>query len=322
MPIQQRPSNQNTSLTITSNLDGKLDGREVLFDFPTLKIGVAQYPEGPTGCTVFYFPTRGRFAVDVRGGSPGVLLLGQWESGERFVDAICLTGGSVYGMEAITGIYPEMLAHRDYATDWQSIASILGAVIFDYGPRQNAIYPDSNLGRVAFRSAVTGRFPLGPIGAGSSATVGKLVSSDSWELAGQGGAFCQVGVTKIAVFSVVNSCGAIYDRSGKIVRGNLDRKSGQRFALKKLTSNLIADGGNTTLTVLVTNQKLTPFSLRQIGKQVHTSMARAIQPFHTWRDGDVFFTVSTEEVENPDLADIELGTIASEMAWDAVLNSF
>jgi L-aminopeptidase/D-esterase-like protein len=49
-------------------------------------------------------------------------------------------------------------------------------------------------------------------------------------------------------------------------------------------------------------------------------MARAIQPFHTIHDGDVFFTATTSEVENPDLSEIALGVLASELAWDAVLS--
>ncbi len=322
MSVQRKPSNDNTPRTTVTEHSSRI----ISFDFPAFHIGVAEYPEGPTGCTVFYFPNRARFSVDVRGGNPGVLLLGQWESGEESLDAICLTAGSAYGMEAITGIYPEMLARREFETDSQSIAWVLGAVIFDYRPRQNAINPDAELGRAAFRSAVPGSFSIGggPVGAGSSASVGKLLALDSWELAGQGAAFRQIGPTKIAVFSVVNAVGAIFDRKGQIVRGNLDRKTGRRVALDEalLGRQQTTVGGNTTLTVLVTNQKLDSFSLRQMGKQVHASMARAIQPFHAARDGDVFFTVSTEEVENPALSGIELGTIASEVAWDAVLASF
>lgn len=300
------------------------NGKFVPFDFPALQVGVAQYLEGPTGCTVFYFPARARFAVDVRGGSPGVLLLGQWESGERFLDAICFAGGSVYGIGAITGIYPELFAKRDFSTESQKLAAVLGGTLYDFGPRDNTIYPDSELGRAAFRSAASGSFPIGRVGAGSSASVGKLIGPSSWEYAGQGGAFRQLGPTKVAVFSVVNACGAICNRSGSIVRGNLDLGSGKRLHLEEAISKKTSpiEEGNTTLTVLVTNQKLNPFGLRQLGKQVHSSMARAVQPFHAWRDGDVFFTVSTEEIENPDLSEIELGAVASELAWDAVLNSF
>jgi len=203
-----------------------------------------------------------------------------------------------------------------------------GAVIYDFPLRDNVICPDARLGREALRAARPGSFPLGARGAGCSAAVGVGFSFDQREQSGQGGAFYQVGPTKLAVFTVVNAVGAIVDREGRVVRGHLDRETGVRHhAIDDLRRRLSDDipsneyaGGHTTLTLLVTNQRLVPRSLRQLGKQVHTSMARAIQPFHTIYDGDVFFTVTTGDVENPDLSEIALGVLASELAWDAVLS--
>lgn len=80
--------------------------------------------------------------------------------------------------------------------------------------------------------------------------------------------------------------------------------------------------GNTTLTVVVTNQRLDRRELRQLGRQVHASMARAIHPFHALPDGDVLYAVTTAEVENPAVDPIGLSVVASELAWDAVLTSF
>jgi L-aminopeptidase/D-esterase-like protein len=61
--------------------------------------------------------------------------------------------------------------------------------------------------------------------------------------------------------------------------------------------------------------------LTQLGRQVHASMARAIQPFHGLNDGDVLFAVSTAEVDNPALSSTVLAALASELAWDAVLSA-
>jgi L-aminopeptidase/D-esterase-like protein len=72
---------------------------------------------------------------------------------------------------------------------------------------------------------------------------------------------------------------------------------------------------------VVTNKRLTPYALNQLGRQVHASMARAIQPFHTPRDGDVLFALSTETVPEAALDDFALAEIASDLAWDAVLNA-
>ena len=293
------------------------DGSALEFDFPAFEVGVAEYAEGPTGCTVFHFPAGAALAVDVRGGSPAYVGDYGW------THAICLAGGSVYGLEAAAGVAAELFARRDFATAWDELALVAGAIIYDFDPRQNAVYPDKALGQAALRNARGGRFPLGARGAGVSATVGKGFAFDRGESAGQGGAFRQVGPTKVAVFSVVNAIGAIVDREGRVVRGHRDPASGKRLPIADEVEALVgAEPGNTTLTVVVTNQRLDANNLRQLGRQVHAAMARAIQPFHTIYDGDVLFAVTTAEVENPALNEIALGVVASELAWDAVLSSF
>jgi L-aminopeptidase/D-esterase-like protein len=140
------------------------DGPELRFDFPGLEIGVAEYDEGPTGCTVFSFPEGAASSLDIRGGSPGVS-----GAGYELVHAICFAGGSLYGLEAAAGVAAELLAQREYRTGWLEIPLVAGAIIFDWGPRDNAVYPDKELGRAALRAARPGVFPLGRRGAGRSA---------------------------------------------------------------------------------------------------------------------------------------------------------
>lgn len=298
----------------------EFSGRYLAFDFPSFRVGCARYVEGPTGCTVFHFPKRANYAVDIRGGSPGTLLLSNPESGDSFLDALCFTGGSVYGFEAMSGVYREIHSERNFSVGWQELARVIGAVIYDYRPRTNSIHPDLELGRAAYRAAIPGRFPLGRFGAGSSATVGKALGESAWELAGQGGAFRETNGVKIAVFSVVNAVGAIIDRSGRVVRGN--KIDENRIHSHEHVSKGEVPSGNTTLTTVITNYKLNGFMLRQLARQVHSSMARAIQPFHTWKDGDVLVAISTQEVESTAFHDTHLAVMASELAWDAVLSSF
>jgi L-aminopeptidase/D-esterase-like protein len=301
------------------------DGPVLELDFPGLEIGVAEYDEGPTGCTVFHFPQGAACSTDIRGGSPGTT-----GGGYELVHAICFAGGSLYGLEASAGVAAELLARREYRTGWMDIPIVAGAIVFDWGPRDNAVYPDKELGRAALRAAREGVFPLGPRGAGRSATAGKLLAYDEGEPAGQGGAFRRVGETKIAVFTVVNAIGAIVDRDGTVVRGHYDRKAGERRMLVPALEERLAAGipvrpppGNTTLTVVATNVALDARQLRTLGRQVHGSMARAIQPFHALEDGDVLYAVSTGGVESDPLLDTTaLGVVASEVAWDAVLASF
>jgi 6-aminohexanoate-oligomer endohydrolase len=115
------------------------------------------------------------------------------------------------------------------------------------------------------------------------------------------------------------------------VRGGLDRRTGVRQSLVEEAEQVLAGqeeipaprrAGNTTLTVVVTNRRLGHRELQQLGRQVHSSMARAIQPFHTLYDGDVLFTATTAEVDGDRVSEGVLGVIASELAWDAVLSSF
>jgi L-aminopeptidase/D-esterase-like protein len=291
---------------------------ELNVDFPGLRIGVAEYEEGPTGCTVFQLPPGGAAcAIDVRGGSSGTI-----GNTYEWTHAICFAGGSLYGLEAACGVAAELKAMRGDTVGWDEIELVFGAIIYDFGRRENAIYPDRELGRAALRASREGVFPLGARGAGRSATVGKTFSFEEGETSGQGGAFRMIGDTSIAVFTVVNAFGAVVDRQGAVVRGHLTAEGTRTPLVEALESRLPREApGNTTLTAVITNQQLDSRSLRQLAAQVHASLARSIQPFHALVDGDVLCAVTTNEVENEKLAATSLGVVASELAWDAVLAS-
>ena len=316
-----RPSNDSVHPRPVTEIDAK---RWLDVDFPGLEIGVAEYAEGPTGCTVFGFSERVSLHVDVRGGSPGVI-------GDclPIADAICFAGGSQYGLEASTGAAAELFARRGFSTQWGDIQLVAGGIIFDYGRRDNAVYPDKDLGRAAVRALRPGRFPLGPHGAGCLATAGH---GETAEIAGQGGASRAIGPTRLAVFTVINAYGAIVDRKGDVVRGNRDTASGKR----RRAEDVVAQTGaydppalrgrvvteNTNLTLLVTDQKLDALQLRSVARQVHSSLARAVQPFNTRWDDDILFAVTTQRVDNANLDEVSLAIAASELAWDAALASF
>jgi L-aminopeptidase/D-esterase-like protein len=299
------------------------------FDFPAVHVGVAEYEEGPTGATVFYFPKTAKVAVDVRGGAPATVETDglRLAYDEPYVDAISFAGGSSYGLAAATGVAHELKARNAAGGDWGSIASVPGAIIFDLGGRRyNTIVPDFDLGRAALRNAKANEFPIGPRGAGRFAMQGGYYGDDNRQHSGQGAAFRQIGEIKVAVFTVVNSLGVIVDRSGNIIRCHTEPCG--RIADKLAKRTRVAAGSDdarpteaTTLTLVVTNQKLPFWALQRLAIHVHTSMARAIQPFHTTRDGDVLFAASTNEIENDKLSVADLGVIASEVAWDAVLAS-
>ena len=171
--------------------------------------------------------------------------------------------------------------------------AVSGAILHDYRARSTRIYPDLALGRAALLTARPGIFPLGARGAGRGAWCGSVMDPARAEPSGQGGAFREEGPTKVAVFSVVNAAGVILDRQGQVVRGNRDPQTGLRtHPLRDLSpasdfcpeQDAMPGTGvseHTTLTVVVTNQQLSSSSLQQFARQVHTSMARGIYPFHT-----------------------------------------
>jgi L-aminopeptidase/D-esterase-like protein len=289
----------------------------VAFDLPGVFVGTAEYGEGPTGCTVVHVPAGARTAVDARGGAVGL------SGGYDYNHAICLTGGSVYGMSAVAGVSEELLARRSNQTKWDELQLVSGAVIYDFSTRDNAVHPDGPLGRAALRAAVEGEFPVGRCGAGRSASAGKVDFARA-EFAGQGAAFGTFGAVKVLVATVVNSVGVVVGRDGTILRGNYHAGEDARRHPSvdyAIASDAPAVMGNTTLTVLVTNVRLHDVELTQLSRQVHGSMHRGIQPFHTQNDGDVLVALTTDEVDLGGLKPAGLGALASEVAWDAILSS-
>ncbi len=291
------------------------EGPTLAVEIPGLSIGIAEYEEGPTGCTVFAFERPVTFAADVRGGSPGTL-----NADFGIAQAFCFAGGSLLGLEAATGVASALFDRRGHEhAEWTDVPLVAGAIIFDFGGRRNGLYPDVALGRAALESATPGRFPLGRRGAGRNATVGKAIDFAMAEPGGQGGALRGVDGAYVAVFTVLNALGAIYDRAGTVVRGNR-RADGTRVPFG---GTLTGSPGNTTLTFAVTNLKIDSRRLTQAARQAHASMARAIQPFHTELDGDTFYFATTNEVEHAGLlAPGALGTLTGEVAWDAILAAF
>ena len=322
------------------------DGPALTFDFPGVKVGVAEYEEGPTGTTVLYFPTPVVAAVDVRGGAPGTLntdaLRLAYDDPSAGVNAIVLSGGSSYGLSAATGVANALKDMITDAGNFDDVATVAGAIIFDLGDRRfNTITPDEELGRAALASARGGWFPLGARGAGRFA-----MQSLGWDISlhsGQGAAFRQSGDTKVLVVTV-NNGGLVVDRKSQVMRclhpvdghcgsiadaiaayvANVDKPKQARADLGRKQIKPQGLTRNTTLTVVLTNKSLPVWALQRLGVQVHNSMARGDQPMAEGDDGDTLFTVTTGKAVGATIGDEDmdhLGMLASETAWDALLAS-
>lgn len=324
-PQGRRPSNSDYEL---SPIHGT-DRGQIEYDFPGVLVGTAEYAEGPTGATVLSIPSGARTFTDRRGGAVGASGL------YDFNHAICLAGGSVYGLSAVAGVSEALFDRVDYQADFDQLQLVSGAIIYDYSVRENSVHPDVALGKAALDAAKHGSVEVGRVGGGASASSGK-VDPARVEFTGQGAAFRQVGDVKVLVITVLNPYGVILDRAGRIVRGNYDATTGERRHPSQDYQEAIGESrlvdsmaGNTTITAVVTNVRLTDTELKQFGLQVHSSMHRGIQPFHTPLDGDTLFALTTDEVALPQdpgtsrgrlsLNSTAVATLAGEAAWDAIL---
>ncbi len=329
------PSPQQTLTPIINTPSTK----NLQYNWPMIKVGTGSYEEGPTGVTVFHFDRKVNVAVDIRGGGPGTVNAPYMDLGYDLaeLDTIVFAGGSWYGLEATTAVATALkddgLRDGDAFSKEPNIAMSVGSIIFDFGKRRlNEIYPDKRLAQATYRAAKAGTFPQGSYGAGRSARSGGFFGCNAFS--GQGGAYREIGDIKIAAFSVVNAYGAIVDREGYIAACYGDKgwpvKIKASELLSRFPDNMTqwssdkqqkASPKNTTISLIVTNQALDQAELKRLATQVHTSMARAIQPFTTIVDGDVLYAVSTAEVKEQKFSSAVLGTIASEVMWDAVLSS-
>jgi len=306
------------------------NAHSLTFDFPEVRIGIAERQEGPTGVTVFLFPERVSGVVDTRGGAPGNSMTEPLHSSfGKYISAIAFCGGSAYGLEAASGVAAGLLRSGVASHRWGEIAIVPAAVVYDFKGRQNAIYPDKELGLAALEAARDSWFPMGAHGAGSFVHCGSYFGESFMERSGQGAAFRELGSTRLAVFTVVNARGAIVDRAGRVVLGNRNPGTGLRTSIPEdldagrqvANPNQLAGSltENTTLTLVITNRVLGRDQLQRLAIETHASMARVIQPFHTSRDGDTLFAVTTAACDADDPSPADLAVYTSELARDAVL---
>lgn len=281
-----------------------------------------------TGTTVVSAPGGVVTGVDVRGGGPGTRETDALDP-RNLVDrihAICLTGGSAYGLAAADGVMAELEARRlgvPVGPDPVHVVPVVPtAVIFDLGRGgQFANRPDVDFGRRALRSAkrVAAR---GSVGAGTGASAGGLQG-------GVGMASATVTVddatVTVGALAVVNASGQVVDPATgapwTVVRGLRRPPAEEREALR---AHLAASAGpevsplNTTIGVVATDATLSRPEAGRLAQSAHDGLARAIRPAHLLVDGDTIFGLSTERWP---LADGGAGTIRSVGSRVAQLNS-
>ena len=256
-------------------------------DVPGIRVGHWTDAEARTGCTVVLAPDEGMVAgVDVRGAAPGTRetdLLRPTALVER-IHAICLAGGSAFGLAAADGVM-RRLAERGigYATGVRPVPIVPAAILFDLGVGDPDAHPTADAGHAATIAAEANGGPLeGSVGAGTGATVAKLGGVTDAQPGGVGSAARRLPDGHVVAALVVNNA-----------LGDVHARDGRRLVGRAGGPPMPPTAGNTTHVVVATDAPLDRAQCRRLAELGHDAVARGIRPAHTMFDGDVVFAVST-----------------------------
>jgi L-aminopeptidase/D-esterase-like protein len=309
-----------------------------LTDVPGLSVGHWTDARRPTGCTAILFDPDASVGVDYNGSAPGetgVVLL-QPVSPIETVHGLFLTGGGQFGLAAHAGVI-RWFEDRKRGFDWGGgvrVPIVPGAVIDDLLLGDPTIRPDPQAAYRACDAASTKPVAEGNVGAGAGATIGRMLRkyTAGGMKGGLGTASLRAGDVVVGALAVVNAAGDVLDwRTGRIVAG-ARTPDGKRLAdivevmkrtigAPKAGNDVIHDPAlrSTTLIVVATNVALTKTQMTKVAMMANCGAARAIRPYHTTGDGDQLFAASTRKLKRDDVNVTIVGTLAAEVAADAVL---
>jgi L-aminopeptidase/D-esterase-like protein len=284
-------------------------------DIPGLLVGHAQNNEALTGCTVILYEKGAVGGVDQRGGAPGTREIDALHPMHLVskVHAIVLAGGSAFGLDAATGAM-RYLEERGVGFDTRiaKVPIVPSAILFDLGIGKPDVRPDAAMGYLACQNASTDPPAEGNVGAGTGATVGKILGPSQCMKSGIGTASIEIGAGVIVgAIAAVNAFGDVIDPStGQIIAGARSRDVGPLHigapgyfadtlhvmqSLIGRTALGFSSRGNTVIGVVATNAKLDKEQVNKVAQMAHDGLARTIRPAHTMVDGDTIFALATGE---------------------------
>lgn len=292
---------------------------------PGVLVGHATDPEGATGCTAILFERPAVVGVDVRGSSPGTRetdRLGPLGM-VRDTHAVLLTGGSAFGLAAADGVV-RFLEEKGVGLDVgvAKIPLVSAAVVFDLPPGSPDARPDATMGYKAATSATDGDFAQGSVGAGTGATVGKMLGPERMMKGGLGSAAVRLdGGLVVSALAVVNAAGDVRDGRGEILAGPRgdDGTLADSEELMVQAAARMRWGENTTLGVVATNGRLTKPEAVKVAQMGHDGLARAVRPVHTSVDGDAVFAASVGGPDRVETAPDVVGAWGAHVLQEAVL---
>ncbi|MGF1655306.1 MAG: P1 family peptidase [Actinomycetales bacterium] len=260
-----------------------------------------------TGTTVVLPPVGTVAGVDVRGGGPASRETDALSPTTlvEHADAVVLTGGSAYGLAAADGVMAWLeergRGFRVGPEPGHVVPIVPAAALFDLGRGGDfRARPTTEFGRQAAAAATDGPVAQGSVGAGTGAVAGGLAGG-----VGSASTVLPSGVT-VAALVAVNSAGSVVDPVDGTLRGVRAGLPGEFDSVSPPSPADVAAWGetvaraasrvppfNTTLAVVATDARLTPAQCSRLATAAHDGMARAIDPVHTYLDGDIAFALAT-----------------------------
>jgi L-aminopeptidase/D-esterase-like protein len=297
-----------------------------LTDIPGILVGHASDYDGLTGCTVILCEKGAVAGGDIRGSATGV---DEWDvlSPMHVTDRIhgvVFSGGSAFGLECASGVR-RFLEHKGvgFKTSAGPIPIVVGAIIYDFGIGSKSARPTREMAEMAAANASDRAVAEGAVGAGTGATVGKMLGMKqamksgvgSWTVALEG---ANAGVM-VSALAVVNAVGDVRDPStGKIIAG-ARATDGHGFAggarIMKASGPTGFKRENTTLVAVATNAALNKVEATKLAQMGQIGLVRTIDPVNTMSDGDLVIAMSAGQARAPIDA---LGVAAAEAASQAI----
>jgi len=303
--------------------------RNLITDIPGIRVGHAEDAALASGATVVFFDHPVVASVDVRGGGPGTRETALLDPAQTIegIDAIVLSGGSAFGLEAASGVQAYLREQgRGFAVREARVPIVPAAILFDLlsgGDKNWDRYPPyRELGYAAVQSAGSD-FALGSVGAGLGATTVNLKG-------GIGSASAQTSDGLIVgALAAANAAGSMTIGDGPHFWAAPFEENKEfgglgwpaAFPPEALAyRSKGAPGANTTLAVVATNAKLTKAQARRLAVMAQSGLSRAIYPVHTPLDGDVVFAAATgaKSLPDPVYSFSALGTLAANVLARAI----
>jgi L-aminopeptidase/D-esterase-like protein len=271
------------------------------------RVGHGTDKNGCTGCTVILCPEGTVGGMDVRGSAAGTREMDALSPMHLVphVHAVLLAGGSAFGLEAAGGVMRYQEEHGiGFDVQVTHVPIVPAAILFDLRLGDHRARPDARMAYQACQRATSGPIEEGSVGAGTGATVGKLLGISHATKSGLGTALIESSAgLKVAALVAVNAFGDVRDpATGRVLAGARTAPESREFADTSAAMRRgISPGGyraeNTTLAVVATNARLTKVQATKMAQVAQHGLVRTISPVHTTLDGDLVIGLATGGVE-------------------------